>query len=412
MLGFNVFGAFNNHLMGKIYNTIEAFGGHYYSLKSYQQAVTKFNTEMLPGFVKNMGLKGAYDKYVPGSKYEALVHKFRMIRKYQSGEGTDNLLSLPFMLHEGGEYSVQSKTGVAILLDTKKFFLTNKNTGETTSIYDAYEFDSKTGELKLKEGYEEDLSEEKAAAVTNYIYEVNKRIHGNYAHEDRTVLQSHWLGQLAIQFKKWVYPAFLTRLGKRDDNLVLGDIEGRYRTLGNFVYHAVKTESNVFAGILRSPSNMVKGWKHLSDIEKANMRKNLAELVILTTTFLAYSLFEALAAGLDDDDEEVKKLVHALQVQSSRARFELMTMVPVLGTKDQYQMIKSPIASATMLKEWGEIVSTGMGLPFLPEDKLYYQRGVNKGELKFYKELKDVIPVVNVIDRWDTYENITDFYIR
>lgn len=403
MLGLNAFGALNNYVMGRIYNNIEAFGGQYYTLKSYKRASQEFNTKFLPGYVKSIGVKDKYEEAKMGSKYEALVRKFRMIRKYQSGEGTPQLLENVFILHEGGEYNVQSKTGIAVLMDTKKFYLENKTTGETSSVFDAYDFDSSTGELKLKEGFSFD--EKTQAAVTNYIYEVNKRIHGNYAHEDRTVLQSHWLGQLAIQFKKWVYPAFLARFGKHDPNEVIGDIEGRYMTLGRFIKHIVKSQDDI-------TKRLTNEWNVLSNMEKANMRKNLAELVFLTSAFFTYMLFDMLAEGLDDDDEEMKKLVHMLQSQSSRAQFEMMTMIPVAGIKDQYQMLKSPIASVTMLKEWGEVVSAGGGIFILPEDKLYYQRGVNKGELKFYKELKDILPVVNVADRWDTYENITDFYIR
>jgi len=40
--------------------------------------------------------------------------------------------------------------------------------------------------------------------IRNYIREVNKQIHGNYAHDDRMVMQSTALGELAAQFHKWV----------------------------------------------------------------------------------------------------------------------------------------------------------------------------------------------------------------
>ena len=43
------------------------------------------------------------------------------------------------------------------------------------------------------------------------IREVNKQIHGNYAKEDRMIIQSNTIGNLAAQFKKWVAPAIRAR---------------------------------------------------------------------------------------------------------------------------------------------------------------------------------------------------------
>ena len=86
------------------------------------------------------------------------------------------------------------------------------------------------------EGFEE--SDKERHDLTNYILEVNKQIHGNYAFEDRMVIQEHWLGQLAAQFHKWIYPAYKARFKKRYIDENLGAVEGRYVTVMNFLKSA------------------------------------------------------------------------------------------------------------------------------------------------------------------------------
>ena len=119
----------------------------------------------------------------------------------------------------------------------------NSTTGERMSYYDAHDFDSKTQTVKLKEGFdtvvEKSLTGEETLVpfTENYkfdlrmkIREVNKQIHGNYAREDRTILQRHNIGQLIFQFKKWLAPAIRARWQGEYYDENLGWMEGRYRS--------------------------------------------------------------------------------------------------------------------------------------------------------------------------------------
>ena len=63
--------------------------------------------------------------------------------------------------------------------------------------------------------------------IRNEIREVNKQIHGNYAYEDRMVLQSSSIGRLIAQFHKWVAPAIRARYQKEYYDENLGWMEGR-----------------------------------------------------------------------------------------------------------------------------------------------------------------------------------------
>lgn len=414
-MGFNVFGAINNYVMGRINNAIEAYGGIYFERDAYFRATKEFNTDYMPGLMKGMGSKdGEYKIDKPNSKYEAIVKYFRMVRKYQADAGRVDALSMAYIFQEGGEYNVQSKTGVAITM-SNKFELTHKETGEKVSIWDAFTFNENTGELYLKEGYE--IPEEMKYRVTNYIYEVNKQIHGNYAWEDRMVIQSHWLGQLAAQFHKWIVPLFRARFGKHYVNENLGEMEGRYRTFWNVMKYVYQTEEGFLKktagvlGVLTGTSGVYKNGK-LSELQVRNMYRNLAELSFFFASVIMAEIFRRLASGLDDDDEVAKRLVNFMIYQQTRQQNEIKTFIPVLGVKEQYQMAKNPIATLSTLRDYGEVVSSLASMPFPPYEENYYERGPYKGSLKAWKEAKDVIPALGVLNRWETFDNVRSFYIR
>jgi len=412
-LGFNVFGGINNYVMGRINNAIEAYGSVYFDKDAYFRATGEYNKGYLPGLMKGMGSKdGLYNIDKPNSKYEAMVKKLRVVRKYQADAGRVDVLSFAYIFQEGGEYNVQSKTGIAVAMSSK-FELTHNTTGEKLSIYDAHNFNENTGELTLKPGFE--FPEDMQVKMTNYIYEVNKQIHGNYAWEDRMVIQSHWLGQLAAQFHKWIYPGVRSRFQKRYTNENLGEIEGRYRTFWNVMKHVYQTEQGFLAkttGMLGALVPGSKTYKGMGEIEVRNMHKNLAELSFFMASVAMAFLFQMLSEGLDEDDDTLKRLSNFMIYQQTRQQQEIKTYMPVIGIKEQYQMVKNPIAGLSTLRDYGEMFSSLMTMPFPPYDKNYYERGPHKGSLKAWKEAKDVIPAFGMLNRWESFDNVRNFYIR
>lgn len=401
-MGLNVFGAVNNYVMGRINNSIEAYGGQHFKTEAAFRATKEFNTDHIPGWFSKLGAmnRGHYSEDKPGSKYEAMVNHFRITRKYQADSGRVDALSWAYIFQEGGEYNVQSKTGIAMLMSEE---LTNSITGETESIYDAYQYNPNTGELKLKPGYE--YTDEQRHKKTNHIYEVNKLIHGNYAFEDRMVIQEHWLGQLAAQFHKWVYPGYKARFKSRYFDQNLGEIEGRYVTVWKLMAYMREAEGNIVDKIRG-------GWAEMDPIQIANMRKNAAELMFFMASFSMYGLISAIGSGVDDDDENLKKFVNFLQYQSSRQMKEIVTFMPVVGTLEQYQLAKSPIASLGTVKDFGDVLYSVLKMPIPPFEDNYYERGTYKGDLKAWKELKDVTPALNILNKWDAFEQVKSFYIK
>ncbi len=121
------------------------------------------------------------------------------------------------------------------------------------------------------------------AKIRNDIRELNIQAHGNYAYDDKTQLQASFLGELAMQFGKWVAP-----LGRAaysplyfDENL--GWVEGRQRALGNFI-------AQIYKGTAKATFDAQN--PDISLVRRRNAYKVLYDyLVIATSLALAAFLF-------------------------------------------------------------------------------------------------------------------------
>ena len=416
-VGLNVFGQLNNYMMGNVNNAIEAAGDRYFSRQGFLRAIKEYNTDYLPGQIagntarklkaKSDGNSPYYEMNVSNSKYEALARKYRMMRKMLSadlgGDFTDRALDAAYFLQEGAEYNIQTKTGNAILM-TRTF--KNKKTGEEVSIYDAHSFNQETGQVELdSELYEE--TDQMRFDTTNYIYEVNKSIHGNYAYEDRMVIQSTLLGELVAQFHKWMYPFIKQQWGVEYYNENLGEVEGRFRTgvrLIGYIYD------------MRSVSD---GWNMLSPAQRANMYKLLA----FTAFFLgSLGMTLMLARFGDDDDDELladrttsevinQRLVNLFIYQFDRLQDEISAAV---NPKATMQFVKNPIALEGFIDDAMEALGSTFNfmLPPINSESDYFTKGVNKGRLKLEKEWGDLVPIWQQYNRWRSFDAVKSFYVQ
>lgn len=418
-IGLNPFSAINNYVMARINTSIEAAGGRFFKQSSGNAATRLFNTEFLPNIMKEISNE-KYANVKSSSKYSAVVKSFRFIRHQASIDGrvsNGDVFDFAYALQDGGEFAAQSRSGIAILMDTYNIdgdwllyseikaihgektddFLKNKQ-----SLYDQIKFDPVTGQAILPTS----LSTTDKHRITNRIVEANKYIHGNYAWEDRMAIQEHWLGQFAAQFHKWVYPAIKVRFGKEQHYEGLDmDMKGRYVTLYEFIKHS---KFNV--------AEYYKNYNNLSELDKSNMRKNMRELAFFMTSLALFHLFSALAEGIDDDDEELKKLVNFLAFQQNRQMGEIQTLIPIAGIRQQYDLIKSPLAAASTIKEGGEMLRSMVSTPFYAitgqEDKNFYNKGIHKGEVKLWKETKDFIPFLTIFNKYDNFINQQEFWVK
>jgi len=470
-VGTNVFGNINNYAFGRISNTLETAGGRFYSRKGMVKAVIGFNKRMVPDLMLHLGKVAQekanknvqYQEKIPYSKYAAMVAFFRMMDpkadQRESGDVSDmwnKYTSWAYALQDAGEFNVQSKIGMAILHSTTAI---NPTTKATMSLYDAIQFDRTTGEVSLKKGFtqiqmhnSDKVREWNADAkyeVRNYIRETNKIIHGNYAYEDRMVMQSHSLGQLAAQFHKWVAPSIKARFRSEYYDENLGWMEGRYLTFWNFLGYAYKN----IGQIQLDGSDYKEFHGEKGAVKLQNVYRVLGEIGIILGTYAAKQILMSMwGMNPDDDSDEAKRmkrmkqrkealrkrqglepevsdmtkrLRNILVYQMDRLHDETVMWVPIPGAGGLQQMghfIQNPIAASRTLGEMGEAIEmtarTGITWSLSSEEDFYanknvvYQRGINAGNIKLGKEWGDAAPFLYTANKWRNFIQMNDFYIK
>jgi len=383
--------------------------------------------------------------------------------KSKLGMAWSKFEELGYSMQDAAEYNVQTKVGVAILMDT---YVRSNKTGKEVSLYDAYKFDSKTGESTISDEYdivvekvgkdsqgapitvEKPFNDEFIYETRNKIREVNKQIHGNYAKEDRMVIESYAWGRLLAQFHKWVAPAMRARFQREYYDENLGWMEGRYLSLVKGLKFAGERLVKVDTDFKNWNKKFLQDYgytegENLQMDQRAtnklfNIYRTLGEASMIFGLLAIRSMLEGFMSMDDDEDdpmvydsleatpesETAIRLRNLLAYQVDRTYKELVLFIPLLpaGLEQQYQMVKSPIASTRTLGELGKAISLSIWTPiaywaqseedFMNNSEYVYQRGKRAGELKVSKEWKDAVPVLYAIKKWENYIDKSDFFIK
>jgi hypothetical protein len=219
------------------------------------------------------------------------------------------------------------------------------------------------------------------------------------------MFEREWWGKLMMQFHKWVYPNLKSRIqrGKYDENLGGGmDIEGRYRTVWGFV-----TKLNSLADFTSGDA-----WGRLTKHQKSNVKKSLADAAILCVLFATAHVLAMIADDVPDDDPDMKRWVHWLQLQNDRSIAEIGLFVPPLGFVEGYKLFKNPIPAASLVREFAELLQASYQYPFLDDEHRYYQRGPYEGTSHLAKESRDMLPIFRQYDRIRSLINNNKLFIK
>lgn len=416
-VGLNPISNIANERWGELSDFIEAAGGNYFNIRAYSEATQSYYGDYLPGVFKKVGKLNSrlqLTNTMPMSKYEATVRHFDMVRNLlDEGERGRAGLPLEYAGVDIAEYKVQSKTGIAILKTIQAAKVdANGNILETKALYDVLNFSEESKEITVDpewkvikdyashDGSVVDLDAKEIASIRNYIFEVNKQLHGNYAEEDKIMLQHNAAGDLAMQFHKWVYPAFKTRWRKAYFDENLGWYEGRYVTFLRFMQH--------FGGLT---GEGVYKYSNLSKMEQANIRKTIVEMGIFATTFLVASLIYGLRD--DDEDEDTRKFMNYLLVLNDTIRGDASFF---FSPKAMFNAASNPVPvlkygedvydTFAKLGSWAYYSVVQSDYDLKRNKSVYYQSTHRKGQTKIAKELSDLIPLLSVYNRWEGFRTV------
>ena len=428
-VGYNVWGNAANAMFGAVTNWIEASGGVHYNAKGINHARKLIATDYLPNKIAatSRGLNANLELVddLPSSRTEALIRYYNMPRylvsKDERGEG--GLVPGSYWLQDGGEFLIQSTTGLAMLA---KINVVDVDSGTQTRLIDAYEWDPDSRELKLKEGdwylikdfgsgngSRVKFDADQKTFVQNFIYEVNKQMHGNYADEDRVAIQDHWLGAAAMQFHKWIYPSYKAHFKRRYFDENLGWYEGRVISLMNLMSATVDMQFNI-----------AEGWNTLDDRQKANVKRVSIQLGLWVSTFIAAGMIKGLKDAGDGDDGDqdddamfsFKRAYNSLLFLNDKIATDLVYFIG----PDLFSLAESPFPITRYVTNVNEALWKTIQYPYyamvqddqelLDNKEVYYQKGPRAGQLKLAKEWKDVVPALYTINRWIGFETVQSDY--
>jgi hypothetical protein len=384
----NIFAGLTNLLYGISSNFIYAEGKGDFTPKQATDAFAIMLNSLIKGSDTN-------------KKVNFLFEKFRIKPDYVSSEGS-NIGKYAFAFTEAGEYINYGQTGIATLLNTK----INNLKGEPKSLYDAYIVQDGKVVWNTKEfGPEQyqDLTQEKYE-LFNKIQDINKIIHGNYDPSSPIRAKAHILGRALLIFRTWLPMAIHNRFGSEGYSKALGrDTKGRYVTgweylKDNKLRSVIPVGQELFTQILNALTlNRLEldseAFNNLSEVDKENMLRNVAELRLI----LFFSGLGMLLRGitLDDDDEERVAMYKFLINQSDRVGGELKFF---FSPADQSRIIRdiSPI-SKTVADFYDILPAT---IRFISgEDEL--KGGPSRGKSNLARQLKQAIPIITQIQKVD-----------
>ena len=126
---------------------------------------------------------------------------------------------------------------------------------------------------------------------------------------------------------------------------------------------------------------------NLLEVEKANIRRTIGEMIFLVGTWIMIS---ALTKAMDDDDEDDWYLSF-LAYQAARFKSELLFFVNPI---EAMRILRSPMASMSVVENTANILSQ-----LLSDPGELYQRGHWKGKPKIVKDFINFIPVQRQVYR-------------
>ena len=424
-LGFNGLQATNQLIIDSISNGSEGWARQFYDKESHFRAQRIVNLG-LSDLGTSVG-EGISPKFVKQSKLNQMAEMFDVFQEMGRTEDVTgsavrkatNLNSV-FILQRIPEWQTTMTKMVALALEQKGFKDKNGNIiknkeGEEANLWDILEKDSK-GQLKVRSDVANFGNKEMgmfSAKVSGMIKRTNQ-LKGSF---DKTLIERQGALSLVALFRKFMNPAYRKRFGHRSGgyhiDVELGDItEGYYTTYYNAITAMMRGFKN---DPIESLKLLVGKSKNQNELQRQNIRRLLHEQFYITMTGMIAMILNGM---MDDDDEYDNWYTHMAIYQMNRLQTELKAFRSV---NEFGRIIESPTAAANLVKDASQLITATnnlagyyMGWPTIEEKDVFYQRRsgkYEKGDLKFAKELEDILPVISGIVKTGDPEEANKYFI-
>lgn len=393
-LSVNTVGAIANVTAGELQMLIEAGGGEYFNIKNLLVAQTRLFGDILGkthGKVWDLLTNNRssidvliseffdtqQDLYFEKSKQR--YHKNIFRRLFGTLE--------PLAMYSGGEYLIRQTLAYAVL-DAEKMLLNGKKVS-LLKCFDKVETEKGFYELKLKDGVTKldgsplELTDEYLKEVKSKIRVSSQACFGAMNSEDKGVINQHFLGRAAMNFRQWMVEHYSRRYRKR-----------------HYDYAAKKyVEGYWYTTIMVVGKEFLKGYKDitttyemlkdtLEDDQKANLRKAGMEVLILL------SLMGLSMCLGDEDDYDGEFFMRLWILNTKRMLQETKAAMPIGAITEFGRVIDSPFPAMNTI--------SGLLYPItgIKDMNDVIQRGRYKGWNKYWRNvLWYTVPFYKQVDQ-------------
>ena len=290
-------------------------------------------------------------------------------------------------------------------------------------------------ELKLEDGRlsfnpESGLTEETLSEFRGRVKAINQSLHGIYNRVDRNSLQDAAFGDLLMQFKKWVRPNFVRYFGRRFGRIFYNEQLGSYEVpVFNPMFDMFRSGSQAFKDSLNDNNTVIDYMKGIGNFFKGvsswllnvGFYYNTLPLneQIATMKFarlmgaLVFSALAAMTLGAfkkDDDDEDNILYQHAMYAATTYYQ-QMIEPMPVFGWMATIeQTANSLFAGQKTLQSAYKLVNLTIQGLWVDDDELIYDRGIYKGQDKRAVALRQAVPVLRQINKFNNLGATMSYY--
>lgn len=362
VMSLDVAGAVTNQLSGNTYLILDSISNRSFSVKDYLIGLKQFHSKLLPAFIDDIGQPlgkksleaQLFNLYNPENKLQTEIgSKYDTNFWLDIGEKTKDFFLNPRIY---GEIQISATVMYAVLSNTRV-----KYNDSLLPLTEAYEKDQ-YGYIKLKDGVE--FTDKQYQTLRRKISQTLRETQGNYASQDKTLMERSALGGLLMFMRRYFAPLLMDAWQVRRFNLSGGSREG-------YNWTALKVMQLGLQGI----KDKTNYWDTISTEDKLATVKAAA-------FWSSTAIFLLLTAMLDPDDDKRKykktknwdwwKLNILLQL--IRVKSEVEQFTPVGGYNEIVKTIKNPLMIGNKLSQMGSFFE--MLLKTIEDDeKAYYSRG-------------------------------------
>ena len=406
MLSFNLLQGVNQSILDNFAMFSEGIAGEFMNKSEWAWGKTKYWTE--GGAINDIG------RFMPRTKLGKAMEFFDSLTEFHDQEGkklvggkarkalqTGNLL----FIQQAAEHELSGTRLLGLMRSLKgKLKDSNGNVimneeGKPADLYDLLKVDEK-GVMSVDPRVD-NFNRLDFIGLVHGLSRRTNQVKGKI-HSDMASRRAQ--GKLVMLFRRWILPGFRRRYGHGGfsgstlhvDEELGAVTQGMYISFWNMMGESISNQSLPWTT-----------YKKMTKMEQQNVNRTLVEYASLLSAMVA------VGAILNLDDDEETWISNFMLYQAKRYQTEILQWTPVVGFEEALRILRSPTATARPIERGLSLmnhivrreVPFLMGIPWIDETDIYYQRKTGrfeKGDRKIRKKFEDLLPVVRGIRKSQT----------